>query len=67
MHLTPLAAVIFYLTSFSIAVRAIPTDPRGQSLNPRLQTFPIAPRDLPIGTCNDQTPCSNKACCSKKG
>jgi chitinase len=26
---------------------------------------PLISRDLPIGTCNDQTPCPNGACCSK--
>lgn len=36
-----------------------------QSLNPRLTTVPLAPRDLPIGTCNSGTPCANGACCSK--
>lgn len=44
-------------------------NPRRDRLSPRPghDTFPglqLTPRDLPVGTCNDQTPCVNGACCS---
>ena len=38
-----------------------------QSLNPKLRSVPLYARDLPIGTCNKDTPCTNKACCGPDG
>lgn len=38
---------------------------QSQFLNSRVASLPLAARDLPTGTCNADTPCSNKACCSK--
>lgn len=38
---------------------------RGYSLSPRGPNSSLLARDLPIGTCNADTPCSNGACCSK--
>ncbi|SPQ21515.1 573ac707-bdbf-4043-aed7-ea8e4da8fe9b [Thermothielavioides terrestris] len=36
------------------------------NLSPWLASTPLlSSRDLPTGTCNDQTPCVNGACCSK--
>ena len=60
-------ATLSFLTSITTAAAATQLNHRGQSLNPRLTALPLGPRDLPIGTCNKDTPCSNKACCSKKG
>lgn len=54
MYLHMILAVI---TSYAYLVGAISPvhgpsyDVRGQSLNPGLATLPLAPRDLPVGTC----------------
>lgn len=67
MRFDLLIATFSFLASVTTAAAATQRNPRGQSLNPRLTALPLGPRDLPIGTCNENTPCSNKACCSKKG
>lgn len=67
MRFDSLVATFSFLASVTTAAAATQHNPHGQSLNPRLTALPLGPRDLPIGTCNENTPCSNKACCSKKG
>lgn len=67
MRFDLLVATFSFLASVTTAAAANQHNPLGQSLNPRLTALPLGPRDLPIGTCNENTPCSNKACCSKKG
>ena len=53
------------LVAAATSTYGIRLNARGQSLHPRLTTVPLAARDLPIGTCNAQTPCANGACCGK--
>lgn len=69
------AAVFYAINYLSFGVGATPiqltapfeiTGRAPQSLNPLLDASSyLVSRDLPIGTCNADTPCANKACCSK--
>jgi chitinase len=54
---------ISILTCVNAQATLIPQD---QSLNPRTLDV-LVKRDLPIGTCNPDTPCPNGACCGSNG
>ena len=58
MHLS----LVLWLTA---TVKAL-SEAAGQSPNPGL-AHRLHKRDLPIGTCNAQTPCPNGACCGSNG
>ncbi len=71
MRLTILAAAICCSASFNISFGATLPNPRGQSLNPRLATPPLALRDAKV-QCGPNAPkgqdrCPLNVCCSEFG